>query len=70
MAKFLYRKATTEGPQCVTVTIFWMKTRGGWKETAVQEVAGPVTYVLRWQTDPEGDIEVAKTIPGERLIEG
>ena len=33
VAKFLLRKATTEGPQCVTAAIFWMKTRGGWRET-------------------------------------
>ena len=29
VAEFLFRKATTEGPQCVTAAIFWMKTRGG-----------------------------------------
>ena len=34
VAEFLFRKATTEGPQCVTAAIFWMKTRGGWRETA------------------------------------
>jgi len=32
VAEFLFRKATTEGPQCVTAAIFWMKTRGGWRE--------------------------------------
>lgn len=31
VAEFLFRKATTEGPQCVTAAIFWMKTRG-WRE--------------------------------------
>jgi hypothetical protein len=36
-AEFLFRKATTEGPQCVTAAIFWMKTRGGWKETGPPE---------------------------------
>jgi len=34
VAEFLFRKATTEGHQCVTAAIFWMKTRGGWRETA------------------------------------
>jgi hypothetical protein len=29
VAEFLFRMATTGGPQCVTATIFWMKTRGG-----------------------------------------
>ena len=33
VAEFLFRKATTEGHQCVTAAIFWMKTRGGWPET-------------------------------------
>ncbi len=33
VAEFLFRKATTEGPQCVTAAIFWMKTRAGWRET-------------------------------------
>jgi len=32
VAEFLFRKATTDGPQCVTAAIFWMKTRGGWRE--------------------------------------
>lgn len=32
VAEFLFRKATTEGAQCVTAAIFWMKTRGGWRE--------------------------------------
>jgi hypothetical protein len=33
VAEFLFRKATNDGPQCVTAAIFWMKTRGGWRET-------------------------------------
>ena len=33
VAEFPFRKATTEGPQCVTAAIFWMKTRSGWRET-------------------------------------
>jgi hypothetical protein len=33
VAESLYRKATGEGPQSVTAAIFWMKTRGGWRET-------------------------------------
>ena len=36
VAEFPFRKATTEGPQCVTAAIFWMKTRGGWRETPQQ----------------------------------
>jgi hypothetical protein len=49
VAEFLYKKATTEGPQCVTAAIFWLKTRGAWKETSVQEIAGePQRMVLTW----------------------
>jgi hypothetical protein len=48
VAEFLFRKATTEGPQCVTAAIFWMKTRGRWKETTVLET--DVTHVLRAPT--------------------
>ena len=33
VAEFLFRRATTEGPQAVTAAIFWLKTRGGWRET-------------------------------------
>ena len=36
VAEFLFRKATTEGPQCVTAAIFCMKTRGGWRETPLE----------------------------------
>src|SRR3990167_8608810 len=32
VAEFLFRKATTEGSQAVTAAIFWLKTRGGWRE--------------------------------------
>jgi hypothetical protein len=33
VAEFLFRKATTDGSQAVTAAIFWLKTRGGWRET-------------------------------------
>lgn len=33
IAEILFLKATTQGPQCVTVAIFRVKTRGGWRET-------------------------------------
>jgi len=50
VAEFLYRKATTEGPQCVTAAIFWLKTRGGWKETTVQEITGPPPrLIISWK---------------------
>jgi hypothetical protein len=34
VAESLFRKATTDGAQSVTAAIFWLKTRGGWRETA------------------------------------
>ena len=50
MAENLYRKAMGDGPQAVTATIFWLKTRAQWKETMVQEHtgdAGPVVKIER-----------------------
>jgi hypothetical protein len=40
VAESLFRKATSEGPQSVTAAIFWLKTRGGWRETSLHEVTG------------------------------
>jgi hypothetical protein len=40
VAENLYRKATGEGREAVVAAIFWLKTRAGWKETAVHEVTG------------------------------
>jgi len=39
VAENLYRKATGEGRESVIAAIFWLKTRAGWKETSVQELA-------------------------------
>jgi hypothetical protein len=33
VAENLYRKATGEGREAVIAAIFWLKTRGGWRET-------------------------------------
>jgi hypothetical protein len=33
VAESLFRKATSDGVQSVTAAIFWLKTRGGWRET-------------------------------------
>jgi hypothetical protein len=33
VAESLFRKATSDGNQSVTAAIFWLKTRGGWRET-------------------------------------
>ena len=41
VAENLYRKATGEGREAVVAAIFWLKTRAGWRETNVHEIAGP-----------------------------
>lgn len=51
VAENLFRKATGDGRESVIAAIFWMKTRAGWKETSVTEVAGPPQrMVISWMT--------------------
>ncbi|CAH2395984.1 hypothetical protein [Mesorhizobium ventifaucium] len=40
MAENLFRKATGEGRESVIAAIFWLKARGRWKETSVNEHSG------------------------------
>ncbi|MCF6112941.1 hypothetical protein [Mesorhizobium muleiense] len=40
MAENLFRKATGEGREEVITAIFWLKARGRWKETSVNEHSG------------------------------
>lgn len=40
VAQSLYRKAMGNGPQSVAACIFWMKTRGLWRETDRREITG------------------------------
>jgi hypothetical protein len=54
VAENLYRKATGEGREAVIAAIFWLKTRAGWRETSVHEIAGPN------QRPIEIDISVAR----------
>lgn len=46
VANRLWRIATGNHPQTVTACIFWLKTRGGWKETFAQSDAesAPIDY--------------------------
>jgi hypothetical protein len=56
MAENLYRKAMGDGPQAVTATIFWLKTRAQWKETMVQEqnvTHAPVLRIVRHIVTPD-----------------
>ena len=41
VAETLYKQATNvDNPRSATAAIFWLKTRGGWKETSVHEHGG------------------------------
>jgi hypothetical protein len=51
VAESLFRKATGDGSQSVTAAIFWLKTRGGWRETPQSHEVG--VYDLRQLTDAE-----------------
>ena len=51
VAEFLFRKATSDGSQSVTAAIFWLKTRGGWRETPQDHHVG--VYDLRSFSDKE-----------------
>jgi hypothetical protein len=51
VAEFLFRKATTEGSQCVSAAIFWLKTRGGWRETPQTHEVG--LYDMSKMTDEQ-----------------
>jgi hypothetical protein len=46
VAENLYRRATGEGREAVTAAIFWLKTRAGWKETSVHQLAGPMPKIV------------------------
>jgi hypothetical protein len=56
MAENLYKKAMGDGPQSVTATIFWLKTRARWKETSIHETEVTHRYVVRLPT-PCRDID-------------
>jgi hypothetical protein len=53
VAEILFRKATTDGSQAVTAAIFWLKTRGGWRETPQDHRVGIVD--LTQLSDAEHD---------------
>lgn len=61
VAENLFRKATGDGRESVIAAIFWMKTRAGWKETSVSELAArggdPLTVVIRRFSSPSNHAE-------------
>lgn len=50
VAESLFRKATTDGPQSVTAAIFWLKTRGQWRETPQAHEVG-VYDLSQWSEE-------------------
>jgi hypothetical protein len=72
VAENLYRRATGEGRESVIAAIFWLKTRAGWKETSVTELASrdkePVTVIMRTIYDPTPPDEIQLVAPP--MIEG
>ena len=74
VAESLFRKATSDGAQSVTAAIFWLKTRGGWREPPQSHQVG--LYDLSRYTDAEllEILEATRMLKdeGERLrrIEG
>ena len=59
VAESLFRKATSEGAQSVTAAIFWLKTRGGWRETPQNHQVG--LYDLSKYSDAELDQMIEAT---------
>ena len=51
VAESLFRKATGDGSQSVTAAIFWLKTRGGWREAPQDHHVGH--YDVRHFTNEE-----------------
>jgi hypothetical protein len=47
VAENLFRKAIGDGRESVTAAIFWLKTRAGWKETAVHQLNGSAEEPLQ-----------------------
>ncbi|MCB1501209.1 MAG: hypothetical protein KDK07_15720 [Bauldia sp.] len=69
VAEFLFRKATTEGPQCVTAAIFWMKTRGGWREAPQAHEVSMKTASEMTDAELEARIRELDTALGRPLLE-
>ena len=69
VAEFLFRKATTEGPQCVTAAIFWMKTRGGWREAPQAHEVSMKTAAEMTDAELEARIRELDNALGRPMLE-
>ena len=66
VAQSLFRKATGNGPQCVSAAIFWLKTRARWKETDRLEVTGANGgAILQGTVTPEQLAEAVRSVREE-----
>ena len=54
------RKATSDGPQSVTAAIFWLKTKGGWRETPQTHEVGPFDLNRVTDREPEKMLELTR----------
>ena len=75
VAESLFRKATSDGAQSVTAAIFWLKTRAGWKETSVTELAARdqqplliVRTICDPKTEEDGPVSPETDQSGRRVI--
>lgn len=64
VAKRLYRDAISDDPKTIVAAIFWMKTRGGWRENQVIEanISVPVLQFVAASTVPDMPPALAKTL--------
>jgi hypothetical protein len=62
VAESLFRKATSEGPQSVTAAIFWLKTRGGWRETPQAHEVEVVDFTNL------SDLELSRMLEAVRML--
>jgi hypothetical protein len=46
-------KAFTEGPRCITAAMFWVKTRGGWKEAGPRERVVQPRLIVSWKSSSD-----------------
>ena len=73
VAENLYRKATGDGREAVIAAIFWLKTRAGWKETSVQELAAKddkplVVFRTIVEPPPRTDDTLDLTAKGGKVV--
>lgn len=64
VAYSLYQHATSGDPKSLAAAIFWMKTRGGWRENQTIEanITVPVLQFVAASTVPDMPTALAKTL--------